>query len=85
MKQKLEQLDDSMFFSIQSIPFEDPTTILLIAFLGLERFWLDKIGLGILKIITFGGCGIWWLVDIFTAKNRTKKYNFKQFLKITIC
>lgn len=32
-------------------------------FLGLDRFYLGKIKTGILKLITFGGFGIWWSID----------------------
>lgn len=43
------------------------TALLLSIFLGelgIDRFYLGKIGTGILKLITAGGFGIWWLVDI---------------------
>ena len=42
-------------------------TLLLSIFLGelgIDRFYLGKIGTGILKLITLGGFGIWWLIDI---------------------
>ena len=40
--------------------------LFLSAFLGMlaiDRFYLGKIGTGILKLLTVGGFGIWWLVD----------------------
>lgn len=30
---------------------------------GLDRFYQQQIGWGILKLITAGGLGIWWLID----------------------
>ena len=37
---------------------------LLVGVLGVDRFYLGKIGTGIAKLLTFGGFGIWWLVDL---------------------
>jgi len=32
--------------------------------LGVHRFYVGKIGTGILQIVTCGGVGIWWLIDL---------------------
>jgi TM2 domain-containing membrane protein YozV len=83
IKQKLEQIPDDQFIITQSVNLQNPTTILLIAILlGWERFFLDDIGLGILKILTCGGFGIWYLIDIFTAYDRAREYNFRKFSKL---
>ncbi len=47
---------------------KDRTTALilsiLVGVLGIDRFYLGYTGMGILKLLTGGGCGILWLVDL---------------------
>lgn len=42
-------------------------------YLGVDRFIMGHVGWGILKLITFGGIGIWWLIDIILIAT---KYGF---------
>ena len=51
-------------------------TLLLCLFLGglgVHRFFVGKIGTGILQLVTFGGLGIWWLIDLIMII--TKSFN----------
>lgn len=60
-------------------------TLLLCLFLGgigVHRFYVWKVGTGILQLITLGGCGIWTLIDLimiitgsFTDKDGNKITN----------
>ena len=34
-----------------------------LGFLGVHRFYVGKIGTGILQLVTLGGLGIWALID----------------------
>jgi len=52
----------------QATSDKDWTTLLILSLLlgslGIDRFYAGHIGLGVLKLITFGACGIWSLVDL---------------------
>lgn len=60
---------------------KDPLlSILLSVFVGtfgVDRFYIGDVGLGIGKLLTGGGCGIWWLIDIFLIMDATKQKNLE--------
>ncbi|MDQ5957653.1 MAG: hypothetical protein QG614_628 [Patescibacteria group bacterium] len=62
-------------------------TLLLAIFLGtfgIHRFYNKKIGTGILMLITFGGFGLWQLIDIILIVTETFKNKSGHILKIRV-
>lgn len=70
--------------SIRMTQFKDPMTSLILSILvgslGVDRFYLGDIGLGVGKLLTCGGAYIWWLIDIFLIQDATKKKNMELLL-----
>lgn len=48
--------------------------------LGVDRFYLGYTGLGILKLITCGGVGVWWLIDLILIATGSMKDSNGQLL-----
>lgn len=83
---QLEKIDDKKFLSIQSADYKSPTTLLIVSIflggLGVDRFMLGQTGLGVGKLLTCGGAGIWAFIDLFLIMKATKEKNFFTFTQI---
>lgn len=86
LKEKLAAMDDSKFGIISTVELKDPTTLLIISIflgtLGVDRFMLGDIGMGVLKLLTAGLCGILTIIDWFTIMKRTKDLNFNKLMTL---
>ncbi len=86
MQQGLTDQQKMIFMSQYQSEKKDRTTGLILAVLigkfGIDRFYTGEIGLGILKMVTLGGCLIWWVVDWFTVQNRVDEYNRRKAQEI---
>ena len=79
IRQKLEKAPADSLSTLESIDFQEPTTLLLISIflgaLGVDRFMMGDIGIGMLKLLTAGLCGILTIIDWFTITKRVKQLN----------
>ena len=48
---------------------------LLFGSFGIDRFYVGHIGLGVAKLLTLGGLGIWALVDLFFIMSAARRQN----------
>ncbi|MFZ9589540.1 MAG: TM2 domain-containing protein [Chitinophagaceae bacterium] len=86
VRERLIAMDESKWVYVQTLQFKDPTISLIISILigalAIDRFLIGDVGLGIAKLLTCGGLGIWVIVDWFLIMGRTKEKNFEMFQQI---
>jgi TM2 domain-containing membrane protein YozV len=86
VKEKLTGLDDSKWMAVQALNLKDPTIMLIISILagqlGIDRFMIGDTGLGIGKLLTCGGLGIWAIVDWFLIMGRTREVNAERLMRV---
>jgi len=81
VRERLLQLDDSRWASVQMLQFKEPTTSLIISILigsfGIDRFYIGDTGLGVAKLLTCGGLYVWTIVDWFLIMGATREKNME--------
>lgn len=86
LKERLRTMDEEKFSLVSTIEFKDPTTVLLVSIflgaLGIDRFMIGDIGMGVLKLLTLGLCGILTIVDWFTISKKVKELNFNNVMAL---
>lgn len=86
IREKLILIDDSKWGLIQTLQFKDPTTSLIISLiagtLGIDRFMIGDTGMGVGKLLTCGGLGIWALVDLFLIMGATREKNMANLQQV---
>lgn len=79
LKKEFDGMSDAELLALTNTEFKDPTLSLvlsvLVGGLGVDRFYIGDIGAGVGKLLTGGGLGVWWLVDLFVIQKKTKKNN----------
>jgi TM2 domain-containing membrane protein YozV len=88
IRERLLQLDDSKYVFLQTAGFKDPTISLVISLVGghfgIDRFLIGDTGLGVAKLLTCGGLGVWTIIDWFLIMCRTREVNFERLQQVLV-
>ena len=88
IRDRLIALDDSRWAQIQTLQFKDPTISLIVSLLGgqlgIDRFLIGDTGLGVGKLLTCGGLGIWAIIDWFLIMGATREKNLEKLQQALI-
>lgn len=86
IRDRLIALDDSKWNMILMAQFKDPTTSLIVSILagglGIDRFIIGDTGLGVGKLLTCGGFGIWTIIDWFMIQAATREKNMEKMQQL---
>ncbi|MDV6168604.1 TM2 domain-containing protein [Flavobacterium sp. DG1-102-2] len=82
IRERMIAMDESKWGMIHSIELKDPTVSLIVSILvgtwGIDRFIIGDTGLGVAKLLTCGGLGIWTIVDWFLIMDLTRQKNMQK-------
>jgi len=82
IRDRLIALDDSKWAMLSTAQFKDPSMTLIISILagslGIDRFMIGDTGLGVGKLLTCGGFGIWAVIDWFQIQKATREKNMQK-------
>jgi TM2 domain-containing membrane protein YozV len=82
IRERLIAIDDSKWVMLSTAQFKDPTTTLIVSILGgtlgIDRFIIGDTGLGVGKLLTCGGLGVWAIIDWFMIQKATREKNMQK-------
>ncbi len=86
IRERLLEMDESKWTMLQSTQFKDPTISLIVSLLGgglgIDRFIIGDTGLGVAKLLTCGGMGIWTIIDWFLIMGITREKNLELLQRV---
>ena len=86
IRERLLAADESREGMLHALQFKDPTIALILSVLtgnlGIDRFYIGDTGLGIGKLITCGGLGIWTIIDWFLIMGATREKNLFRLMSV---
>ncbi len=87
LRSSLERASDACYSNLISVPLKKPTTTLILSIffggLGVDRFYIGDVGLGIAKLLLgWLTCGLWALIDIFLCYKKAKEKNLTNIMSM---
>ena len=86
ISEQVNRLSDEQANMLFALNLKNPTTILIISIflgeLGVDRFMLGDVGMGVGKLLTLGGCLVWWLIDLFLVQDRARDKNYEALMNL---
>ncbi len=84
IKEQLLKMDQDEV-QTKLLMMKNPMTSLLISIFagiyGIDRMYIGDTLLGVIKLITCGGFGVWWFIDLFLIIDKTKEKNLEIFMR----
>jgi TM2 domain-containing membrane protein YozV len=83
---QISRLNDDQANALLALNLKNPTIILIISIflgeLGIDRFMLGDTGMGVGKLLTLGGCLVWWFIDLFMVQDRAREKNYEMLMHV---
>ena len=88
LKQKMLAADDAKYDLLFTIGLNNPSVVtvasVFLGGFGVDRFMIGDTGMGILKLLTGGCCGVLCIVDWFTIGQKTREVNYTKVLQLLL-
>lgn len=84
VRSRMASMPDDRLSTLLAVEMKNPTVIWIISFffggLGIDRFLVGSIGAGVGKLLTLGGLGLWWFIDLFLIGKKAKESNYSKLV-----
>lgn len=86
LRERLEAMDDDRDVLLMTTNLKSPLISLVLSLFlgvyGIDRFYIGDTTMGVLKLLTCGGMGIWTFIDWFLIMQATKQRNAEMLMQM---
>lgn len=80
---KLTNEQQLLFWESMKLKYRNRELTQILAFLlGFHYVYLGRWGLALIFWCTCGGCGLWWIIDVFRSPGLADDYNSEKAMEI---